>query len=292
MADSRLHQLSALGQSVWIDYLSRDLLHSGELAQMMEEDAVTGVTSNPTIFQKAIAAGRRLRRPDARPARARGGPEGDLHRARRPRHRRGVRPDAQASGTSGKGLRGYVSMEVDPTLADDTEGTIAEAKRLARARRQAEPLREDPGDEAGPAGDRGDDRGRQVDQRHADLLARAAPRGDGGVHPRHRAAGRGRRRPDGRSRRSRASSSRASTPRPTSGSTRSVATTSCRASSRSRTRSSPTRAGRRSSPASAGTALEAKGASKQWCLWASTSTKNPAYRDVHLRRGADRPATP
>ena len=57
MPDSRLHQLSALGQSVWIDNLSRTLLHSGGLAQKMEGDAVTGVTSNPTIFQKAIAEG-------------------------------------------------------------------------------------------------------------------------------------------------------------------------------------------------------------------------------------------
>ena len=55
MAKSRLHELSELGQSVWIDYLSRHLLQSGELARMMEEDAVVGVTSNPTIFQKAIA---------------------------------------------------------------------------------------------------------------------------------------------------------------------------------------------------------------------------------------------
>ena len=54
MSESRLHRLSALGQSVWIDYLSRDLLRTGELERMMREDAVVGVTSNPTIFQKAI----------------------------------------------------------------------------------------------------------------------------------------------------------------------------------------------------------------------------------------------
>ena len=54
MPESNLHKLSALGQSVWIDYLSRDLLHEGELERMMREDAVVGVTSNPTIFQKAI----------------------------------------------------------------------------------------------------------------------------------------------------------------------------------------------------------------------------------------------
>src|SRR5438128_6378141 len=57
MAKSRLHQLSELGQSVWIDYLSRDLLRTGELARMMREDAVVGVTSNPTIFQKALSQG-------------------------------------------------------------------------------------------------------------------------------------------------------------------------------------------------------------------------------------------
>ncbi len=57
MAESRLDQLSARGQSVWIDYLSRDLLETGELKRMMEEDAVVGVTSNPTIFQKALSQG-------------------------------------------------------------------------------------------------------------------------------------------------------------------------------------------------------------------------------------------
>ena len=57
MAESRLHKLSARGQSVWIDYLSRDLLETGELKRMMDEDAVVGVTSNPTIFQKAISQG-------------------------------------------------------------------------------------------------------------------------------------------------------------------------------------------------------------------------------------------
>src|SRR5919197_400306 len=54
---SPLHQLGDHGQSVWIDFLSRQLLQSGELARMMREDAVVGVTSNPTIFQKAISQG-------------------------------------------------------------------------------------------------------------------------------------------------------------------------------------------------------------------------------------------
>ena len=52
---SRLQQLPALGQSVWIDYLSRDLIESGALARAVASDAVVGVTSNPTIFAKALA---------------------------------------------------------------------------------------------------------------------------------------------------------------------------------------------------------------------------------------------
>src|SRR5258705_13798310 len=57
MAKSRLHELAEHGQAVWFDTLSRDLIHSGELKRMMDEDAVTGVTSNPTIFQKALSTG-------------------------------------------------------------------------------------------------------------------------------------------------------------------------------------------------------------------------------------------
>ena len=59
MSKSRLHQLSELGQSVWIDYLSREMLRTGELERLMRDDAVVGITSNPTIFQKAISQGER-----------------------------------------------------------------------------------------------------------------------------------------------------------------------------------------------------------------------------------------
>ena len=72
---------------------------------------------------------------------------------------------------------GYVSIEVDPGLAYDTEATTAEAKRLHALDRPTEPLRQDPGHEARPAGDRGHDRQGQIDQRHAHLLARPLRRG-------------------------------------------------------------------------------------------------------------------
>ena len=127
MAESRLDQLSARGQSVWIDYLSRDLLETGELKRMMEEDAVVGVTSNPTIFQKAISQGdaydeqiRLLEHEDD-------AKEVFLHLAVRdvenaldlllPVHQRNAQD-------------GYVSIEVDPNLAYDTKATYDEAIRL------------------------------------------------------------------------------------------------------------------------------------------------------------------
>jgi transaldolase len=129
MAKSRLHQLSELGQSVWIDYLSRDLLRTGELARMMREDAVVGVTSNPTIFQKAISHGDAYDEQMREVLQAEDDPKEvflklavadvidacDL-----------LRP----AWDGGHGQDGYVSIEVDPNLAFDTEATIAEAQRL------------------------------------------------------------------------------------------------------------------------------------------------------------------
>ena len=56
-----LQRLAELGQSVWIDYLSRDLLDSGGLTRLVAEDAVVGVTSNPTIFEQAISHVEHLR---------------------------------------------------------------------------------------------------------------------------------------------------------------------------------------------------------------------------------------
>ncbi len=129
MAKSRLHQLSELGQSVWIDYLSRQMLQSGKLAQLMEEDAVVGVTSNPTIFQKAISEGN-VYDEQLREALA----EEDDPKAI---FLRLAIQDVQNAcdllrpvWDSGNGKDGYVSIEVDPNLAFDTDATIAEAQRL------------------------------------------------------------------------------------------------------------------------------------------------------------------
>jgi transaldolase len=129
MAESRLHQLSALGQSVWIDYLSRRLIKEGELERLMREDTVVGVTSNPTIFQKAISEG------DAYDEQMRE-VLADEDDAKEVFLKLAVKDVQDACDLlrsvwdEGEGQDGYVSIEVDPNLAFDTDATIAEAQRL------------------------------------------------------------------------------------------------------------------------------------------------------------------
>jgi len=129
MAESRLHQLSALGQSVWIDSLSREWLETGELARMMREDVVVGVTSNPTIFQKAMSEGdwydEQLREVLNE--------EDDLKEIFLQLAARDIRGACDLFRTvwdETHGRDGYVSMEVDPNFAYDTEATIEEASRF------------------------------------------------------------------------------------------------------------------------------------------------------------------
>jgi transaldolase len=124
---SRLERLSALGQSVWIDYLSRDLLESGKLARMIDEDAVVGVTSNPTIFQRALSSG------SAYDEQIASSSETDTRSLFLELAVRDVaaacdllRPVWEQTA----GGDGYVSIEVEPDLADDTDATVAQATRF------------------------------------------------------------------------------------------------------------------------------------------------------------------
>jgi transaldolase len=138
MAESRLHELSRLGQSVWIDSLSREWLETGELARMMEEDAVVGVTSNPTIFQKSMSEGEwydeQLR--EVLNGTSAVSDTGTVSDTKEVFLQLAVRDIEDACDLlrpvwdAGNGLDGYVSMEVDPNLAHDTEATIAEASRF------------------------------------------------------------------------------------------------------------------------------------------------------------------
>jgi transaldolase len=130
MARTRLHELAEIGQSPWIDFLSRALLESGQLERMIEEDAIRGVTSNPTIFQKAISSGHAYDGQLGELAREIDDPkELFIHLATADvRNACDLLRPAWEAGSPGRD--GYVSIEVDPTLAADTEATIDQAVRF------------------------------------------------------------------------------------------------------------------------------------------------------------------
>jgi transaldolase len=128
MGDSNLDKLSARGQSVWIDYLSRDLLEQGELKRMIDEDAVVGVTSNPTIFQKALSKGSAYDEQLKELLQEEDDPK-EIFLALSARDV-DVATDLLAPVHEANARDGYVSWEVDPTLAYDREGTFDEAMRL------------------------------------------------------------------------------------------------------------------------------------------------------------------
>jgi transaldolase len=129
MSESNLHRLSGLGQSVWIDSLSREMLESGELKRLMKEDAVTGVTSNPSIFQKALAEGSRYDK-QMKELFASDDDLTDLFYKLAEQDVSNACDLMADVWDNGAGLRGYVSIEVDPTLAYDTEATYVQAKQL------------------------------------------------------------------------------------------------------------------------------------------------------------------
>ncbi len=134
------------GQSPWLDNLRRDYLRTGRL-QALVDQGIRGVTSNPTIFAKAIEAVDDYDEQFAKLLESHGVTEcywelviTDIVDAL------GVlRPVHDESG----GIDGFVSVEVAPALARDTEGTVAVGPGPARADRPAQPLREDPGHRRG-----------------------------------------------------------------------------------------------------------------------------------------------
>ena len=130
--ENRLRALEVFGQSVWLDYIRRSLITSGELRRLIDEDGLRGVTSNPAIFEKAVAGSSDykeiLEAPEARTLDAKTLYEKlavrdiqDAADALHPVYEETLKRD------------GYVSLEVSPFLAHDTAGTLDEARRLWRA---------------------------------------------------------------------------------------------------------------------------------------------------------------
>jgi transaldolase len=129
MKNNPLKQLGTIGQSIWLDYIRRDLIVSGGLRRLVEDDGLRGMTSNPSIFEKAIADSHDYDE-DIRTMALKGKSTEAIYETL-------SQSDVQSAadvfrplydGTDGKD--GYVSLEVNPHLAHDTKGTIEEGRRL------------------------------------------------------------------------------------------------------------------------------------------------------------------
>src|SRR4051794_1064554 len=132
MADqTRLQELSAAGVSVWIDSLSREMLDSGQLAALIAADSVVGVTSNPTIFQKAMAEGD-LYDDQLRAVAATTDDSVEVFFALAMGDIRGACDLMRPVWERTNGIDGFVSLEVDPTLAYEREQTFEQALRFSK----------------------------------------------------------------------------------------------------------------------------------------------------------------
>lgn len=144
---NRLQQLHAAGQSIWLDYIDRRMLRDGDLGRRITDDALTGMTSNPTIFEKALA-------------------EGEAYDEQLSAAKAGLSPwelfelvevlDVQTACDqfrgvydATKGADGYVSIEVSPGIANDPDATIDEGRRLWQAVDRPNVMIKVPGTESG-----------------------------------------------------------------------------------------------------------------------------------------------
>ncbi len=143
-----LVRLGELGQSPWYDYITRDLLASGELARLIRDDGLRGMTSNPTIFEKAIA-GSRLYDDEIRSLTDLGKGAGEIFETLAIADVRAACDLFAPVYRETAGVDGLVSLEVSPTLAHDTAATIQEAERLWRMVDRPNAMIKIPGTRAG-----------------------------------------------------------------------------------------------------------------------------------------------
>ena len=130
--DNPLKRLHALGQSVWLDYIRRDLIASGGLRRLVEEDGLRGMTSNPAIFEQAIGEGHGYDG-DIRALAGQGRGTREIYETLTQHDVRSAADEFRPLYEATDGNDGYVSLEVNPHLAHDTEGTIREAQGLWRS---------------------------------------------------------------------------------------------------------------------------------------------------------------
>src|SRR5205809_3242503 len=128
MPENRLQRLHDAGQSIWLDFIDRSILRNGDLARRIREDALTGMTSNPTIFEKALAEGTAY--DDQIRSAAGDFTAMELFELIATTDVRDACDVFRGVHESSKGADGYVSIEVSPSAANDVSATISEAQRL------------------------------------------------------------------------------------------------------------------------------------------------------------------
>lgn len=131
MTTNHLFEIKDLGQSIWMDNLTRDLVQSGELKNMIETRGLRGITSNPAIFEKAIA-GNQMYDADIEAGIKAGKPVQEIYESLVFEDIRNACDIFRSVYETSGGLDGYISIEVPPTIAHDTEKTIEEARRYYR----------------------------------------------------------------------------------------------------------------------------------------------------------------
>ena len=124
-----LLELKTLGQSVWYDNIDRSQLTSGQFKRMLDEDGIVGVTANPTIFEKSISGGHAYDEQISQLIKE-GKTTSDIYEAVVIQDIRSVADLLRPMYDNTQGQDGYVSLEVSPDLAHDTQATIAEARRF------------------------------------------------------------------------------------------------------------------------------------------------------------------
>ena len=124
-----LKMLGTFGQSLWLDYIRRDLITSGQLRRLIEEDGLRGMTSNPSIFEKAIVDSHEYDEDIRTMALERNGVNA-IYEALSQRDVQNAADEFRSVYDKTAGNDGYVSLEVNPHLAHDTNGTVEEAHRL------------------------------------------------------------------------------------------------------------------------------------------------------------------
>jgi transaldolase len=148
MTANPLVRLGELGQSPWYDYITRDLVMSGELRRLIAQDGLRGMTSNPTIFEKAVSTSR-LYDDEIRRLGEQGRSAADIFETLAVADVRAACDEFAALHQVTGGTDGLVSLEVSPILAGDSEATIHEAARLWSAVDRPNAMIKIPGTEAG-----------------------------------------------------------------------------------------------------------------------------------------------